>query len=696
MKRVILLLLTVALLATLTILPAMAAGTGSAEITNVTGASGETVKIRLSLVGFENADQLGVMLSWDEGLTWNKEGSSWLINGTLSDIGFQGKNNAAWASSTAVDVNKDVLELAFTLPQPQQGQTNFVYSVQCKVTVMAGGVTLSNVNAVSRITLHNPAQSIVLDKSAVELDLNGGASQTLTASVLPANTTESLQWTSGDPSVVEVANGVLTAKKPGTARITVTAGGVSKYCDVTVVCSHSLTEHPAVTPDCKNTGNNKYYTCNICSAVLKADKRTPTTVAAETLGVTDHNYNTPWLSNATTHWKKCASCTATTTPVDHNYSWVVDQAATEDATGIKHEACECGAKRNEGTVIPKLDHVHVGITRHAAVKATCTAAGTVEYWTCSSSKCDDKYYSDSACQLPLTTIVEPVNKDNHTGGTELKGVIAPTCSEAGYAGDTYCLGCKALVKKGEAVAATGKHTPKAGYLSDANQHWQICSHCSAVVDSTKTSHSYKWVTDQKATESATGLKHQECVCGVKTAENTVIDKLKHSPKLVEGKAPTCTEDGVTEHYYCGNCGRYYASADGKPGDKIDKADVLLKATGHSFSQQWQSDEKGHFHACACGELADQAEHTTEVINAKEATETETGYTGDTVCAVCGYEVAKGEEIPVITTEPSTEAPTEPAGDHSDAGTVSPAVWIIPVAVIVAAAVVILILKKRKA
>ena len=39
-------------------------------------------------------------------------------------------------------------------------------------------------------------------------------------------------------------------------------------------------------------------------------------------------------------------------------------------------------------------------------------------------------------------------------------------------------------------------------------------------------------------------------------------------------------------------------------------------------------------------------HTPKVINTKEATATEKGYTGDTVCAVCGYEIAKGEDIPV--------------------------------------------------
>lgn len=38
----------------------------------------------------------------------------------------------------------------------------------------------------------------------------------------------------------------------------------------------------------------------------------------------------------------------------HDYRWVIDQEATTEATGLKHEECTaCGDKRSEGTVIPK-------------------------------------------------------------------------------------------------------------------------------------------------------------------------------------------------------------------------------------------------------------------------------------------------------------------------------------------------------
>ena len=69
-------------------------------------------------------------------------------------------------------------------------------------------------------------------------------------------------------------------------------------------------------------------------------------------------------------------------------------------------------------------------------------------------------------------------------------------------------------------------------------------------------------------------------------------------------------------------------------------------TVHDPVGAWSSNADGHWHACAaCGDRLDYAEHTSTVENEKKATCTEEGYTGDTVCSVCGYAIAKGETIP---------------------------------------------------
>ncbi len=83
---------------------------------------------------------------------------------------------------------------------------------------------------------------------------------------------------------------------------------------------------------------------------------------------------------------------------------------------------------------------------------------------------------------------------------------------------------------------------------------------------------------------------------------------------------------------------------------------------HSYGCEWKSDENGHWHECSCGAVSDRAEHDWKVENAKDATATESGYTGDKTCKVCGYEV-KGEKIPATGTTKPTEL-TNPGDDNT--------------------------------
>ena len=66
-----------------------------------------------------------------------------------------------------------------------------------------------------------------------------------------------------------------------------------------------------------------------------------------------HSYGTDWKYDGTNHWHECG-CGDKTDTAAHSFRWVIDKAATKEATGIKHEECTvCGAKRSENTVIPK-------------------------------------------------------------------------------------------------------------------------------------------------------------------------------------------------------------------------------------------------------------------------------------------------------------------------------------------------------
>lgn len=97
--------------------------------------------------------------------------------------------------------------------------------------------------------------------------------------------------------------------------------------------------------------------------------------------------------------------------------------------------------------------------------------------------------------------------------------------------------------------------------------------------------------------------------------------------------------------------------------------------GHEFESTWKSDGESHWHSCVkCDEVTDKEPHTGEnatctekavcdvcgadygdepdghsavIVNDKEATCTEAGYTGDMVCTVCGETISNGEEIPAV-------------------------------------------------
>ena len=89
----------------------------------------------------------------------------------------------------------------------------------------------------------NPVTALTLSKTELTLPQKGY--DTLTATVTPKDATDqSLTWTSSDPDVVEVRSGIVAAKAPGTAVITVNS---SKWPDVKAQCQITVTQE--VGPD---------------------------------------------------------------------------------------------------------------------------------------------------------------------------------------------------------------------------------------------------------------------------------------------------------------------------------------------------------------------------------------------------------------------------------------------------------------
>ena len=77
-----------------------------------------------------------------------------------------------------------------------------------------------------------PATEVTLDKTTLSLHPTENA--TLTATVKPGNTTDTVVWASSNEAVATVKDGVVTAKSEGTATITASCGAVKAECVVTV------------------------------------------------------------------------------------------------------------------------------------------------------------------------------------------------------------------------------------------------------------------------------------------------------------------------------------------------------------------------------------------------------------------------------------------------------------------------------
>ena len=107
-------------------------------------------------------------------------------------------------------------------------------------TITCAAQTGNGVKATCNVTVKVPISGIRLNESS--LTLEKGATQTLTATVLPADTTENkaVSWTSSDSTVATVSNtGRVTAVGGGTATISASCGGKTATCQVTVKISIS-------------------------------------------------------------------------------------------------------------------------------------------------------------------------------------------------------------------------------------------------------------------------------------------------------------------------------------------------------------------------------------------------------------------------------------------------------------------------
>lgn len=107
--------------------------------------------------------------------------------------------------------------------------------------------TLKDENiACSALTIVNPCTGITLDRDT--LTIARGETATLTATVEPANTTDTIGWSSKDDNIATVKDGVVTAVGQGETTITATCGGKTATCKV-IINKATLTGEVTITGD---------------------------------------------------------------------------------------------------------------------------------------------------------------------------------------------------------------------------------------------------------------------------------------------------------------------------------------------------------------------------------------------------------------------------------------------------------------
>ncbi len=285
------------------------------------------------------------------------------------------------------------------------------------------------------------------------------------------------------------------------------------------------------------------------------------------------------------------------------------------------------------------------------------------------------------------TTTEPCEHANTEAIGEYK---APTCKEEGLTAGEKCSDCEEIIKAQETInklSHTEEEIPavsatctSVGYTAGVK-----CSACGDILKAPEAvealGHTKEKIPAVAATCTATGLTEgTKCsVCKEVLLAQATTPITGHVEVPHEAKAPTCTEDGYFAYVTCENCNYTTYQVNEK--------------TGHSFTKS-AHDETHHWYACAnagCSEIdgkeahafddngectscsygcdhevgtpatcekqaicskcekpfGDLAEHTSQAVEAKDPTCTETGLTAGEVCSVCDKVLTAQSVVPSL-------------------------------------------------
>lgn len=346
-------------------------------------------------------------------------------------------------------------------------------------------------------------------------------------------------------------------------------------------------------PTCTTNGEQQY-TCTVCNQTK-----------TEPVKATGHDYEIKVINAATCTSNGiaryiCKTCgyaeNHTITATGHKPEIRNKKEATCSSTGYTGDTyCSvCNKKLSSGETIAKKEHAWV---KQDNIPATCEK-GEMEVEKC------------SVCgETKETQISDPLGHDFG----EWKTTKEPTCTKYGTK-KRICKRCNEY--EIDVIDPTGHQHTKIIDQKDATCEEKgysgnlYCEDCRVIIqlgqEIAATGHTWDDVTITKEpTQTETGIRTYTCKKCHKTRTETIpMLKGHHWDNGTVTKEPTCTEPGeMTYHCTDENCNESYTET--------------IKATGHQH---------------------------TKLINKKDATCEEKGYSGDTYCEDCKQIIKTGKAI----------------------------------------------------
>ena len=548
------------------------------------------------------SDNLKAKLGFDY-LDWTD--ISLMINGGASAADYESTTDTELAkfqckvedgATGALEVGLDNLE--FYSCQSWEDHTSRYSVVSTAVTITAAP---------------KPATDIKLNKNTLELTV--GESQTLVATVEPADTTDTVTWDTDRSGIATVdSTGKVTAVAPGTAVIAARAGEKSAFCTVTVVaapCTHTNKTNVSEKPStCKEQGWEAYSKCDDCGQLFDKDgneisaipylslaAHSLTPVAGKAATCTENGNKayyvcsgcSKWFEDATSNVEITDHDSVVLTALGHDYTERIEDAAHKKAT-----ATDCRSHDTYWYDCTRGDHNAKDDPAASDKWYESTNAGPHSYdesaWGYKSeSGHAHKCRYDDTHDTPVA----------HTPGAAATETTPQTCTECGY-----------IITP--ALGHTHNMTPVAGKAATCTEKGNIeyykCDGCG------------KWF------EDATGNVE------ITDHDSVVLTALGHdyTEKVMDDAHKKDTAADCRSHdTYWYDCTRGDHNAKDDPAAS-DKWYESTNAGPHSYDvSAWgYKGADGHAHKCRYDDT-----HDTPVAHTPGAAATET--TPQT-CTECGY------------------------------------------------------------